>query len=105
MIPNIFRNSIINAAELATYSHFRHYFLSHKIIEKEGILLYLSCSFLAGFCAVSVGSPFDVIKSRMMDGKIVNGKKVLYKSIGEAVTTLYKKEGFYGFYAGFSANL
>ena len=59
---------------------------------------------MAGFCAVVVGSPFDVVKSRMMDGRMVDGKKVMYKSIGEAVGSLYKERGFGGFYAGFNAN-
>ena len=68
-------------------------------------LLYFISSFCAGFCAVLCGSPFDVIKSRMMDGKIVGNKKVLYNSIGEAVQTLFKEKGIKGFYAGFNANV
>ena len=59
---------------------------------------------MAGFCAVLVGSPFDVVKSRMMDGRIVDGKKVMYNSIGEAVGSLFKERGLKGFYAGFNAN-
>ena len=53
---------------------------------------------------MTVGSPFDVIKSRMMDGKMVDGKKVLYSSIGDAVSSLYKEKGMSGFYAGYVAN-
>jgi len=65
--------------------------LRNGIFKGEGIGLYFSCSFLAGFCAVVVGSPFDVLKSRMMDGKIVDGKKVMYGGIGEAVSSLAKE--------------
>jgi hypothetical protein len=83
--PNIFRNSIINAAELATYTQFKSFFLKNGIFKDENFGLYFACSFLAGWVAVTVGSPFDVIKSRMMDGKMVDGKKVLYSSIGDAV--------------------
>ena len=41
----------------------------------------------------------------MMDGKIVDGKKVMYRGIGEAVKTLVQEKGFSGFYAGFNANV
>ena len=103
--PNILRNSIINAAELATYTQCKVYLLRNKIFKEEGIPLFLTCSILAGSSAVFFGSPFDVIKSRMMDGKIVNGKKVLYGSIRESVFSLYKEKGFLGFYAGIVPNL
>ena len=103
--PNILRNSIINAAELATYTQCKAFLMRNNIFTTEGIPLYFTCSFFAGFCAVLCGSPFDVIKSRMMDGKLVNGKKVLYNSIFEAVGSLYKEKGMIGFYAGFTANV
>lgn len=44
---------------------------------------------MAGIVTVTAGSPFDVIKSWMMAGKEVNGQKVLYSNIGEAVKDLY----------------
>lgn len=65
--------------------------MRNNIFKSEGFSLYFSCSFLAGFCAVLVGSPFDVLKSRMMDGKLIDGKKVMYNSIGEAVGSLFKE--------------
>lgn len=66
--------------------------------------MYFVCSFFAGLVAVTIGSPFDVLKSRMMDGKMVDGKKVLYGGISEAVGSLYKENGLKGFYAGYIAN-
>lgn len=103
--PNILRNSIINAAELATYTQCKAFLMRNGVFSKEGIPLYFTCSFFAGFIAVLCGSPFDVIKSRMMDGKVVNGKKMLYGSIFEAVGSLFREKGVVGFYAGFSANV
>lgn len=102
--PNILRNSIINAAELATYSQFKSFFLKNNMFKEDSYMMYFVCSFFAGWMAVSVGSPFDVIKSRMMDGKMVDGKKVLYSSIGDAVQNLYQDKGLKGFYAGYIAN-
>jgi hypothetical protein len=54
--------------------------------------------------AVSIGSPFDVIKSRMMVGKTVNGQTVLYSGIPEAVSHLFKEKGLKGFYGGYFVN-
>lgn len=104
MPPNILRSSMINAAELATYSQIRSYFLKNNFMN-EGFSLFLTASAIAGIVAVLTASPFDVIKSRMMTGKIENGQKVMYGSILQAVRELAKKEGFAGFYAGFSANV
>lgn len=102
--PNIFRNSIINAAELATYSQFKSFFLSTGLFKNENFGLYFVCSFLAGWMAVSIGSPFDVIKSRMMVGKMVNGQNVLYSGIPEAVSHLFQEKGIKGFYGGYLIN-
>lgn len=101
--PNVLRNSIINAAELASYSQIRAMLLKSGLLN-DGIALHFTCSFMAGFVAAVVGSPFDVIKSRMMDGKVVDGKKVPYKSVMDATSALFKGQGFRGFYAGFNAN-
>ena len=59
------------------------------MFKEDSYMMYFVCSFFAGWMAVSVGSPFDVIISRMMDGKIVDGKKVLYSSSGDGVQNLY----------------
>lgn len=74
------------------------------MFESESFSLFFISSFIAGWVTGSVGSPFDVIKSRMMAGKDVNGKKVLYKGIGEAVKDLYRQNGLKGFYGGYAIN-
>lgn len=59
------------------------------MILSEGISLHFISSFLAGFVAVCIGSPFDVLKSRIMDGKISKeGHKIPYKSVLEAFGSL-----------------
>ena len=103
LFPNILRNSIINAVELSSYSQIKSSLTESKMMN-EGMPLHFVCSASAGLLAVLFGSPFDVIKSRVMDGKLIDGKKVPYESIFEAVRVLRKEKGFLGFYAGFSAN-
>ena len=105
LFPNIVRNSIMNAVELASYSQSKYLIKDKYKILDDGLGLYAVCSSIAGFLVVILGSPADVIKSRVMDGKMVDGKKVPYSSVFEAVNSLNKEKGLSGFYKGFNANI
>ena len=63
--PNIARNAIINAAELASYDQIKQSLLASGIVE-DNVYCHLASGLGAGFVAVCVGSPVDVVKSRMM---------------------------------------
>lgn len=67
VFPNIVRNSIINAAELASYDQFKQYAVANGM--QDGIPMHLMCALGAGFVATVVGSPVDVIKTRVMNSK------------------------------------
>ena len=60
--------------------------------------LHFICAFLAGFSATLVGSPFDVVKTRMMN------KAVNYTGFLDCVFKTLKNEGPLAFYNGFTAN-
>ena len=68
-MPNIFRNSIINAAEIATFDQVKDMILARKLLE-DNILCHLVSSSIAGFTAAIIGSPVDVIKTRIMNAVI-----------------------------------
>lgn len=104
LFPNIVRNSIMNAVELATYTQCKYLLKDKYKLLNDGFWLYASCSSVAGLFAVMLGSPADVIKSRVMDGKLIDGKKVPYNSVFEAVKSLHNEKGVKGFYKGFEAN-
>ncbi|TVU06798.1 hypothetical protein EJB05_46833 [Eragrostis curvula] len=63
--PNVARNAIINAAELASYDQFKQMFLKLPGFT-DNVFTHLLAGLGAGFFAVSIGSPVDVVKSRMM---------------------------------------
>ncbi|GAB4817944.1 hypothetical protein N2152v2_004990 [Parachlorella kessleri] len=94
--PNIARNAIVNAAELATYDQIKHSLMATGMFQ-DNVYCHLAASLCAGFIAVVVGSPADVIKSRMMANKA-------YKGVGDAVMQTLKKEGPLAFWSGFGAN-
>ncbi|KAK4759419.1 hypothetical protein SAY87_022550 [Trapa incisa] len=63
--PNVARNAIINASELASYDQ-----VKQTILKLPGfidnVVTHLLADLGAGFFAVCIGSPVDVVKSRMM---------------------------------------
>ena len=66
MVPNIFRNSIINAAEIATFDQVKDMILARNLMQ-DNIYCHIVSSSVAGFVAAVVGSPVDVIKTRIMN--------------------------------------
>lgn len=63
---NVVRNSVINAAELASYDQYK------QMITQSGIMAdappaHLLCAFGAGFTAVIFGSPLDFCTTRHMN--------------------------------------
>ncbi|KVF27605.1 hypothetical protein Ccrd_003250 [Cynara cardunculus var. scolymus] len=94
--PNIARNAIINAAELASYDQVKQSILKIPGFT-DNILTHLLAGLGAGFFAVLIGSPVDVVKSRMMGDSI-------YKSTVDCMVKTLRVEGALAFYKGFLPN-
>lgn len=94
--PNLARNSIINAVELAAFDSI------HQQLEQIPTLtpttMTLLAGMLAGVLAALTGSPMDVIRSQLMTSKRSKGSGG--PSLLESVQDLYEEEGFGGFYRG-----
>ena len=60
------RNSIINAAELASYDSYKQ-ITTQNLGMGEGLTLHYLCAFGAGFNTVIVRSPVDDLKTRLMN--------------------------------------
>ncbi|GJX12770.1 mitochondrial uncoupling protein 1, partial [Tanacetum coccineum] len=85
--PNVARNAIINAAKLAI--------LKTQIPGfTDNVLTHLLSGLGAGFLAVCVGSPVDVVKSRMM-------RDPSYKGTIDCFVKTLKNDGQFAFYKGF----
>ncbi|KAI9109110.1 hypothetical protein K1719_019733 [Acacia pycnantha] len=94
--PNIARNAIINAAELASYDQVKRTVLTIPGFT-DNVFTHLLASLGAGLFAVSFGSPLDVVKSRMM------GDSTFKNTLDCFLKTLFN-EGFLAFYKGFFPN-
>lgn len=96
--PNIMRNCVVNAAEMAAYDQFKTTAISYGY--KDGTLLHTSGGLFAGFCAVVFGSPVDVVKTRMMNARVGEYSgvfDVMKKTLAEGPLAFYK-----GFWANFA---
>lgn len=94
--PNIVRNAIINAAELASYDQVKQTILKISWFS-DNMFTHLLAGLGAGLFAVCIGSPIDVVKSRMMGDST-------YKSTLDCFIRTLKNEGPFAFYKGFFPN-
>ncbi|PIA31215.1 hypothetical protein AQUCO_05100015v1 [Aquilegia coerulea] len=94
--PNIARNAIINAAELASYDQVKQTILKIQGF-KDDVYTHILSGLGAGFFAVCIGSPVDVVKSRMMGDKT-------YKNTLDCFIKTLKNDGPLAFYKGFIPN-
>jgi solute carrier family 25 uncoupling protein 8/9 len=95
--PNVARNAIINAAELASYDQVKEAVLKIPGFT-DNVVTHLIAGLGAGFFAVCVGSPVDVVKSRMM------GDSSAYKNTLDCFVKTLKNDGPLAFYKGFIPN-
>jgi solute carrier family 25 uncoupling protein 8/9 len=94
---NVGRNSIMNAVELAGYDVVKEKLLSLGV--PNDIRCHLASGLGAGFMAVCIGSPFDVVKSRLMGAK--EGE---FAGVVDCFVKTATKEGPAAFYKGFIPN-
>jgi solute carrier family 25 uncoupling protein 8/9 len=94
---NVGRNSIINAVELAGYDVVKENLIGFGM--PEDVRLHISSGLGAGFLAVCIGSPFDVVKSRLMGA--AEGE---FSGIIDCFAQTFKKEGPAALYKGFIPN-
>eukprot|EP00887_Chlorella_sp_A99_P005436 scaffold1.g5436.t1 len=109
--PNIVRTALLNACELATYDQARgagrqgwagagrgiKYTLIRSKLFEDGVPCHIAASLCAGFMAVIVGSPADVLKTKLMASHE-------YSGLVDAFTKTLRNDGVGAFYGGFGAN-
>ncbi|GMH42066.1 hypothetical protein BSKO_09985 [Bryopsis sp. KO-2023] len=96
--PNIARNAIINAAELASYDQVKETLLATPYFE-DNVVTHILAGLGAGFFAVCIGSPVDVVKSRVM-----GDTKGQFNGVFDCFAKTLKNDGLFAFYKGFLPN-
>ena len=100
-VPNVQRAALVNMGDLATYDTAKHAILKNTSIPDNWICHTLA-SVCSGFVAATLGTPADVIKTRVMNQpRDKCGKGLFYKSSIDCLVQTIQKEGFFSLYKGF----
>jgi len=107
--PNMVRNSIINASELASYDTAKEALLGMGWADNFGT--HVAGASFAGLVATVVGNPIDVVKTRVMaagraaagGGGAAGGTPAapIYTGAVDCAVRTFRSEGFWAFYQGF----
>tara|TARA_B100000780_G_scaffold70989_1_gene47441 strand:+ start:80 stop:1234 length:1155 start_codon:yes stop_codon:yes gene_type:complete len=99
-LPNVSRNCAVGGAELVGYYQSKEILLNTFQME-DATPAHVCAAFGAAFSAMVIGSPFDVLGTRLMQKEAVESGVGLIQFTKDMI----KKEGVSGFYKGGSINL
>jgi hypothetical protein len=100
--PNLYRAMFMTATQIGSYDQLKQMLLKTSFF-KDNTLTHFTASSLAGIIATIITSPLDVVKTRFMNQKSVDGQKV-YTSVANCFKKTYQAEGILAFYKGFGPN-
>ncbi|KAK6624335.1 hypothetical protein RUM44_011194 [Polyplax serrata] len=100
-IPNVQRAALVNLGDLTTYDTTKRIILKNTSLTDNHITHVLS-SACAGLVAATMGTPADVVKTRIMNQPTDNhGRGLLYKSSVDCLKKTIQDEGLFALYKGF----
>lgn len=98
--PNVQRSALVNLGDLTTYDTAKNHFLTLGMA--DGRLLYFTASMCAGLVSAILGTPADVVKTRMMNQPRCDaGKGLYYSNSFDCLRQAVTKEGLWSLYKGF----
>ncbi|KAJ8319475.1 hypothetical protein KUTeg_004566 [Tegillarca granosa] len=100
-VPNVQRAALVNMGDLCTYDTVKHQILKHTNIGDNYYTHTLS-SFCSGLVAATVSTPADVVKTRMMNQPIENGRPKYYKGTIDCFVKTVKTEGTMALFKGYT---
>lgn len=99
--PNVNRAVLVNLGDLTTYDTAKHMVLNHTNL-KDDYILHAMASACSGLIAAVLGTPADVIKTRVMNQPCdQQGRGLFYKNSLDCLVQSVQKEGFFALYKGF----
>nr|XP_055042411.1 mitochondrial uncoupling protein 4 [Misgurnus anguillicaudatus] len=100
-VPNVQRAALVNLGDLMTYDTVKHFLLRNTSIQDNSFCHGLS-SICSGLVAAIMGTPADVVKTRVMNQpRDSNGRGLMYKSSIDCLVKSVRGEGFLSLYKGF----
>ncbi|XP_075251530.1 mitochondrial uncoupling protein 4-like [Convolutriloba macropyga] len=100
-LPNCQRAALVNLGELATYDQVKSHLLNDFSMKDNAVTHSLS-SAASGLVAALVGTPADVIKTRIMNQPVdSNGRPLVYKGMLDCLFKTVGEEGVLALWKGF----
>ncbi|KAL5019053.1 hypothetical protein ScPMuIL_004775 [Solemya velum] len=99
-LPNVQRAALVNMGDLVTYDTVKHYVLKHSSL-KDNYVTHTVASVCSGLVAATLGTPADVIKTRIMNQTTQGGKGLMYIGAFDCLMKTIRVEGFLALYKGF----
>ncbi|KNC27016.1 hypothetical protein FF38_02327 [Lucilia cuprina] len=100
-IPNVQRAALVNLGDLTTYDTIKH-MIMNKLHMPDCHTVHVLASICAGFVAAIMGTPADVVKTRIMNQPTDDkGRGLLYKGSVDCLRQTVNKEGLTALYKGF----
>ncbi|XP_042872617.1 solute carrier family 25 member 35-like isoform X2 [Penaeus japonicus] len=98
------RVGVGSAAQLFSYSMSKDWLDQYGLYPRDSWQSTFVGAMVSGLVIASFMSPFDVISTRVYNqGLDKQGRGLLYKGITDCVVKIYRTEGLWGFYKGWSA--
>ncbi|KAK3761358.1 hypothetical protein RRG08_060925 [Elysia crispata] len=98
-VPNVQRAALVNLGDLATYDTAKHLILVNTNL-KDNYVTHTMASACSGLVAAIIGTPADVIKTRIMNQPTQDGKGLLYSGSVDCLVKTVRQEGFLALYKG-----
>ncbi|XP_008426688.1 brain mitochondrial carrier protein 1 isoform X1 [Poecilia reticulata] len=102
VIPTAQRAAIVVGVELPFYDVTKKHLLRSGLVG-DTILTHFMSSFTCGLAGAIASNPVDVIRTRMMNQRVVSGSP-MYKGTLDGVMQTWSNEGFFALYKGFWPN-
>ncbi|XP_017091467.1 mitochondrial uncoupling protein 4 isoform X1 [Drosophila bipectinata] len=100
-IPNVQRAALVNLGDLTTYDTIKHLIMD-RLQMPDCHTVHVLASVCAGFVAAIMGTPADVVKTRIMNQPTDDkGRGLLYRGSVDCLRQTVSKEGFAALYKGF----
>ncbi|KAF8012262.1 hypothetical protein BT93_I0407 [Corymbia citriodora subsp. variegata] len=94
------RAMLVTASQLASYDQIKETILAKRLM-KDGLGTHVTASFAAGFVAAVASNPVDVIKTRVMNMKVEEGREPPYRGAVDCAIKTVRAEGPMALYKGF----
>jgi len=98
--PNLLRNTIISATEIVSYDLSKAQLKAAGL--SEGPLLHVAAGLSAGLAATVLGSPMDVVSTRIMVNRGRPGAAA--ETMLGTIAQMYRREGLLSLWSGCAPN-